>query len=393
MKNYTHITRKKLIIFLITLLLLAGSVIWIYVHRPIHDYTIYRVEYNQTKEKVAQSKSFDRAQKQMVNYAVPAKKTNAYIEDDQGRRIAIAYGIVNMKPGADSTVEYYCEYKDRMQNIDADYGADALYEGTLQYNGEMQVLFQQASAVGQVPLKDVELLNIFDSSEVASFSMYEVNDGILYHNITTDVKKAGHDFKINLGPSSSRLKNGLYYSWDGGHYYSDLITLIDDKIYKTDSSKNTLKKYASHTTPFNYTALLQDTNYTVKELNTYIKNYVESQSPLVNTGDLFFQAQKQYDVNALALFAMVSLEIDSDIKLPELKNHIFHLAEAVSTGFLDKDSEKYAGDFFGNKAVGMNVFYTGDPYWGEKAASIYMQADLSMGAKDSLLLLSTDKEQ
>lgn len=395
MKKYNINTRKKIIVFIFISLLLAVGCWLTQIYRPVRLYTIYTIAPNEAKEKVAVSRSLDDAQKIMKKKAIPSEKINSFVENDEGSRVAIAYGLISLTPTDKSTgtAEYYFEYKDRMQNISPAFSADGLYSKTVLLNSSPEVFFQQSAAVGQIPLEKVELLNIFDDREISSLSYYEVKSDILYHHITTDPTKPGHTYTLPLGSTRAHLANGIYYSWDGLNFYKNIVKMVKDKDAKVNTyNVPKAAQYSIHVIPFIYCSLLQASNYTVTDLDAYIREHLDSRSSLVGSADVFFEAQKKYKINAMALFAMICQETNYGMDHTVPKD-ILKYTESLVNGYLDKDSPNYAGDFLGNKAVGMNVYYSNDPYWGEKVASIYIQINEALGGKDTFLALSKERHQ
>ncbi|MGX8851848.1 glucosaminidase domain-containing protein [Amedibacillus sp. YH-ame10] len=407
LKNTEKTTNRQKILFLsLATILLIVAILGIEKIRPIPQYTIYRLQSNGQKEKVKDIKSLNVAKKEMYKYADPDKQINAVIENDQGERVSIAYGIATFSKSEKTNIKYYDEHLDKMQTLDTQNSNDALYQDTRSVNGKLQVQFQLSTSVGLIELKDVELLNIFNEKEVSSFTKYIVKDGNLYHRVVNDIHKINSAEEIFLGKAPTKFKNDVYYSWDGAYFYTDFESLIKDKV----QLKKSKKKFVSYTLPYIYQDIQQDTNYSIDELNEYISLNLDKDSKLQNSADLFFQAQDKFHINAITLFSIACFESDYGMNEYTQKNNALYTTqskekfnsisesinkfakEILNDKYLNKTSPLYNGDFLGTKAEGIQYAYSNDVYWGEKITSIYASLDQSLGLKDKSLKKSSLKE-
>lgn len=428
-KNKQAMKNKNMniwILFIGISIALCIIVLTFYSH-PTISYTIYRVDYGQNEERIHTTTSFSQALELMKETGDALKKRNAYIEDESGKRIAIAFGVVNFNVDKDCgvTTSYQIEYDQSQGYTNGCYGADGLYLETKNVKNKLYIRFQQASAIGVVSVDSVELRNIFDPNEVASTNQYIVENGKLYHNITTNIQDTSYASTLSLGEAPQSLTDGAYVSYDGHYFYHSLLDIIQDQQEHTNKRRiNSIPYY------FHYQFMSQSTKsaYTAEDLNQYIENYLGfTQTPtqypitgnasiLYDTGNAFIQAQNLYQVNAIGMFGLACNE--SDFGRSELsyeKNNLFghaayddspiqsaasydtiaeclqvHADIYMRNGYFNKEDLRFRGDYFGDKAGGMNVHYASDPYWGEKAGVYYMQLDDLLGKKDVTLPLSED---
>lgn len=399
----------------------------LFIIRPQPSYMIYRVESGQNKEKIETVTSLKKAMMIMKNNADASQEINTIIENEKGQRIAIAYGIVNFntKGNCGLNTEYQLESENIQGYTNGCYGADGLYLDTIYDKEDVLIRFQQASAIGLVPINDVELLNIFDQSEVASVNTYTVEEGEMKHQITTDVTTSSHAVSLSFGKAPDGLEDGTYYSYNGHDFYDTLINLIDDKYKNTNENRFNNKAYY-----FSYQFMTQDSksSYSEEEIDWYITNYLGfvkiptlfptewNASMLVESGSAFINAQNTYQVNAIGMFGLACNE--SDFGRSELaydKRNLFghaaydasptqsaavydtigacidvHAQTYMRGGYFNDQDSRYHGAYWGDKAGGMNVRYASDPYWGEKAAINYMQFDAILGYKDQDIPLADD---
>lgn len=59
-----------------------------------------------------------------------------------------------------------------------------------------------------------------------------------------------------------------------------------------------------------------------------------------------------------------------------VERSVYAHMNTISARYSNPENKVYYGFIFGNKQSGMNVFYSSDPYWGEKA---YFYASLDQG--------------
>ena len=236
-------------------------------------------------------------------------------------------------------------------------------------------------------------------NQITNPSHYYIEDGYLYHYITvdmTDVKDGGTPLKI--GPAIPYLKEGTdYYSYDGIYFYEGntieegLNKLIND--LKGNVTTNAVNKDNPYYNYYNYLPFRTRTNYTADELNYFIDNNTKDISKLRDIGESLIECQNKYGVNALLMLgvAMNESALGESEKAQNYNNlfgikaydfapqggQIFDTVEDsirefaknyISGGYSNPNDYRYFGSYLGNKALGANVKYASDPFWGEKAA-------------------------
>lgn len=236
-------------------------------------------------------------------------------------------------------------------------------------------------------------------NQVTNPSYYLVEDGYLYHYITidmTDIKDGGNYLK--LGPAPTYLEEGKkYYSYDGVYFYEGntieegLNKLIND--LKNNVNENAVNKDKPYYNYYKYIPFRTRTSYTADELNYFINNNTKDISKLRGLGEALIECQNKYGVNALLMLGVAMNESDrgssdyaqkynnlfgigaDDSNPDKVKRYnspeecLIDFAKAyISAEYSNPDSDYYYGGYLGNKALGANVKYASDPFWGEKAA-------------------------
>ncbi|CUO43099.1 glucosaminidase domain-containing protein [Clostridium disporicum] len=254
--------------------------------------------------------------------------------------------------------------------------------------------------------KEYDIL-VYPVNQVKNPSHYYVENGILYHFITSNLTSGNSGYSIEIGKAPSYLSSGArYFSYDGKYFYdgsniaSGLTSLIQDvqtgSVSKAINASNPYYSYYQNL-PFR-----SRTSYSAAELNSYIANYTQSNSKLRDAGQALKDAESQYGVNALLALGIAINESGWGVSSIALnKNNIFGLNAVdsnpglaadtfpsvaacisdftknwISRGYADPADWRYYGGFLGNKNLGANVKYASDPYWGEKAAKYAFLCDL-----------------
>ena len=265
-----------------------------------------------------------------------------------------------------------------------------------------------AGRQGYVQQSEVTLLPY---QQVEKRNYYSVNaNGELVFTIYNQSTKGSFSYVVGKAPSF--LNQGdQYYSWDGGVFFN-----------KAGQKVGTAYQY------FNYLPVRTVTNYSAAELDTYINHALKQRedlyksnpvsharykdatknSKLLGLGTALKEAEKNERINALIILSIAINESDFGMSSKALtKNNLFGI-NAVDSNPDQADSfktpedsikaltgqyfnEKYLnitrsfyanGAALGNKAIGVNVRYASDPYWGQKNASYMYQADQYLGSKD-----------
>lgn len=254
-------------------------------------------------------------------------------------------------------------------------------------------------------------------NQITNPSHYYVEDGYLYHYITvdmTDINDGGTHLKI--GPAIPYLKEEInYYSYDGIYFYEGntieegLNKLIND--LKGNVTTNAVNKDNPYYNYYNYLPFRTRTNYSADELNHFIDNNTKDISKLRGMGEYLIECQNKYGVNALLMLgvAMNESALGESEKAQEMNNlfgiqaydfspgggEVFNTVEDsirefaknyISKRYTNPNDYRYFGGYLGNKALGVNVKYASDPFWGEKAAkhSFSIERYLASGNLDNL---------
>jgi len=203
-----------------------------------------------------------------------------------------------------------------------------------------------------------------------------------------------------------------HYTSDGRYVYHELSPYTSVRVAPHSSSMAIGKKYYSADgvnfdtfkveNPFLYRDLRKPTNYTAAELDKVYSLMNINGSRLAGKGEVFKEAEKRYQVNALYLMAHSALESAwGRSQIAKDKNNFFGIAAYDTTPYNSAKSfdnvdkgilgaakwirENYIDEgrtHLGNKSSGMNTLYASDPYWGEKIASIMMTINSKLGEKD-----------
>ena len=232
----------------------------------------------------------------------------------------------------------------------------------------------------RLPVQISGLSGFMNKSDLAAVN---TNNEFIPH-YTSDGRYVYHELSpytsIRVAPQSASMASGTkYYSADGVNFDN----------FKVEN-------------PFLYRDLRKPTNYTAAELDKVYSLMNIQGSRLAGKGEVFKEAEKRYQVNALYLMAHSALESAwGRSQIAKDKNNFFGIAAYDTTPYdsaksfdnVDKGilgaakwiRENYIDEgrtHLGNKSSGMNTLYASDPYWGEKIASIMMTINSKLGEKD-----------
>ena len=254
-----------------------------------------------------------------------------------------------------------------------------------------------------------EKLSYISQGSIVSIDGDEAKDGRIPVKISG---LSGYMNKSDLVAVSSDSDFIPHYSTDGNYLYHELSPYASIRVAPHSSSMAIGKKYYSADginfenftveNPFLFRDLRKPTNYTAEELNKVYSLMNIKGSRLAGKGEVFKEAEKRYQVNALYLMAHSALESAwGRSQIANDKNNFFGIAAYDTTPYdsaksfnnVDKGilgaakwiRENYIDEgrtHLGNKSSGMNVLYASDPYWGEKIASIMMTINSKLGGKD-----------
>ena len=254
-----------------------------------------------------------------------------------------------------------------------------------------------------------EKLSYISQGSIVSIDGDEAKDGRLPVKISG---LSGYMNKSDLVAVSSDSEFIPHYATDGNYLYHELSPYTSIRVAPHSSSMAIGKKYYSADginfenftveNPFLFRDLRKPTNYTAEELNKVYSLMNIQGSRLSGKGEVFKEAEKRYQVNALYLMAHSALESAwGRSQIAKDKNNFFGIAAYDTTPYdsaksfdnVDKGilgaakwiRQNYIDNgrtYLGNKSSGMNVLYASDPYWGEKIASIMMTINSKLGEKD-----------
>ncbi|NBK97747.1 MAG: cell wall-binding protein [Erysipelotrichia bacterium] len=313
----------------------------------------------------------------------------------------ITNGVVNFRTKANYKINtYYTEDgTNKSGYLNGFYGTNAAFIG--HNNDGSKIKFMMAGVVGWVNSSDVEVLNYDDSNAVKSVDHYQVNNGVLNHYYTSNIRGSYYSSTVMVGYKQSYMdNNSVYYSYDGHYFYTTYAQMISD--YKNNTRDNAINPTNPYYNYYQFLSHRSKTNITASMLDEYVNKQTNKEtSKMKNMGQYFIQYQDTYGSNALLMFSVAANESawgNSDIA--QAKNNLFghaaydssagssstgyyspqmsiysHAKYFVSEGYLDPlDYDgRYYGAHLGDKSSGMNVKYASDPYWGEKNAAIAWQ--------------------
>lgn len=265
--------------------------------------------------------------------------------------------------------------------------------------------------------KDDYDLVVVPINQVKDPSCYLVKNGYLYHYITRNMTSStvtGNSLRI--GPAPSYLKEGKdYYSYDGVYFYEGntieegLNKLITD--LKNNVKNNSINKDNPYYNYYKYLPFRTRTNYTSTELNKFINENTPANSKLRGIGETLIECQNTYGVNALLTLGVAINESSGQdgwgtSYYAQYYNNLFGIGAIdfapdgankfespsdsvreftknyISAGYTNPDDYRYYGGYLGGKALGANVKYASDPFWGEKAAQHVFSIELGMANGD-----------
>lgn len=337
--------------------------------------------------------------------------------------INMEYGIVKFISDDNNSDINYKSLINGNSSINKNYAADAAYINTS--NDLETVTFRLAGDIGNISIDYVELIP-YEMINVR-VSSYSINDGVLLHNIKTNLNNDYYSYSICIDNQIDFLDEGsLYYSYDGHYFYEDFKLMIDD--YRSGAVDNSVNNQNPYYNYYEYLPHRSYTNYNMNEVEDYFNNKLYIDGKLQSYNDLnmdnandevnlsqfynefnsFFGYEKLYGANAMMMLALSTHESAYGKSLYAFKdNNLFNHA-AYDTDFeryasryddIDKSvyshakyyvsrlysgvhSPVYHGSFFGDKLSGINVEYSNDPYWGEKVAANYYRFDKALSFKD-----------
>lgn len=339
--------------------------------------------------------------------------------------LKMEYGVVEFKTDntCSLTIDYRSTNRNNNTSINGCYGIDAAYIDS-SYDGSL-VYFKYAGDEGYVNKEDV-ILHPYELLDQRISSYANINE-TFNHKIKTQLELDYYAYTLEIDKELPYLSNDKdYFSYDGHYFYDDFYLMIDD--YKNGEYENSINVDNPY---FNYYIYLPQrslTNYEYQEIEDYFYNtlkisgrinYYDDQakdnandvvnhSQYYGTLKSFYAYQNMYGVNALMSLAVSINEsaygknyrsyIENNVFLhtaydsnEERNNNRYesiddsiysYVKYYVSDRYCNYRSTLYNGSNYGNKLSGMNVEYSLDSYWGEKAASNYFKLDKTLGFED-----------
>lgn len=352
------------------------------------------------------------------------------------------YGIVNFKAGGCRVVEYTDANSGKPGYLNSCSAADGAYLGT---DSLGRYIFKVAGVAGVLNSNDgttVEPFYLSNGQENTKLynSFYRKENGLLKHYINVDTTNYYGYNTITLGIEDVGLQeNVVYYSYDGHYFYTDFRAMIDD--YMNGGYAHSVNPNNPYYNYYQYISHRSISNHSVENMRDYIQSkYNKKPDSFVDTDGngihdyanesqlygeelSFMESQNIYGTTAYLMYGVASNEsAGGRSKMSINRNNLFghaaydgntsaakvydspsqsiltHAKSFVSEGYLDPCDGKaignngyqaglcgngrYNGSHLGDKASGLNVKYASDPYWGEKAAANYYQADAKNSLKD-----------
>ncbi len=323
-------------------------------------------------------------------------------------------------------VRYTSSIDGQSGTLNGCYGKDAAYLSTNDHASEATVLISGLKA--RISLEDAVIVPV---EEVAvRLSGYTVSEGTLYHEIKGQMKDDYYASIINNGPAPSWMKEGENYSsYDGHYFYSedDFVLMLEDYIAGTrEHSLNPEEPYYDYYQFVSHRSIssaglneLRDLFYGSMGIKGPVDTYRDddkdsfddtlTRSQYYGLEESFLQYAYEYGANVLMMLAVSQEESGSGrSSLSFTRNNLFshaaydnddeagamryytpanslyaHAKYFISGSYCSPLKSQFHGGFFGNKSSGMNVSYSPDPYWGEKAAERYRLLDESCGGADN----------
>lgn len=335
--------------------------------------------------------------------------------------LIMEYGIVkfNSDNACSINIEYRSDSKGETDYLNGCYGIDAAYLRT----SKNQVYFVISGDTGHTSIDNVTLIPYEDLD--VRISSYSVNDGVLTHNIKSQLDYDYYAYSLKLDEVDFLDNNKEYFSYDSHYFYDDFYSMIDD--YRNNEHINSINEYPY----YNYYQYLPHrslTNYSTDELKNYFYEELGMNSRSIDYYDLdrdnasdkinrsqmydnidsFFIYQNMYGTNAMLLISSAIYESSYGKSLNSYDSNNLYLTSAYETEY-EKENDtytsidesiyshsksfisslysnhrrnSYSGTFLGNKYSGINVNYSIDPYYGEKVVNQYYSLDKKLGYKD-----------
>ncbi|MFF2753479.1 Ig-like domain-containing protein [Psychrobacillus sp. NPDC058041] len=266
--------------------------------------------------------------------------------------------------------------------------------------------YVEVNVAGNTMYIKQENSNLIPWNAITGRSYYSTSNGQLVHSIYSSNTGSYSSYQVGTAPIFM-ISGQKYYSVDGTHFTN-----------AAGQEVGTSYPY------FQYLSARSKTNYTAEEIDTYIMYMLQKleidnptnimyqqatqKSKLIGLGTYLKQIEETQHINALFILALAQHESAYGMSdRAQQYNNLFGLyvtdnnplakyfgtveqnINELVTAFLNKNylppNAGYAnGAVFGNKAIGINLKYASDPFWGAKAAGHLYRIDQMMGGKDSI---------
>ncbi|PIC64446.1 benzene 1,2-dioxygenase [Sporosarcina sp. P13] len=346
-------------------------------------------------------------------YSSFANALAAYNASSVIQTISINNKIIKMKSGqvfaAENPKQYTSLYSDTALKNEVTYvqkGHELEYIGS----SDERVVVGVGGYTYYAKHAEVDLV----PTQLSKGSSYYIvtNDGLLVHYPyyrTFDTKSkqySGRYTAYTVGPASPTMKKGqTYTSNDGVHF-------------KEQGNGQAVTYYPY----FQFQSVRKPSSYTAAELNLFIMNALDARektgiarykaaktkSKLIGLGSYAKKMEELHNVNAMFILATAIHESDFGMSAnAQNKNNIFGIrvfdsspekgefyqnptksVDAFITRYINLNYANPFGAYAngaapGNKAVGFNMRYASDPYWGSKIAGHMWRIDQFLGNKDA----------
>lgn len=365
--------------------------------------------------KVHKVSSISNSQLNVTNdsYLSFADALAAYNATSVIQTISINNKIIKMKSGqlfaAENPKQYTSLYSDTALKNEVTYvqkGHELEYIGS----SEERVVVGVGGYTYYAKHAEVDLVPT-QLSKGASYYIVN-NDGLLVHYPyyrTYDAKSrqySGRYTDYTVGPASPAMKKGQTYTSNDGVHFKE----------KGSSQVVTYYPY------FQFQSVRQPSSYSAADLNRFIAYALDARqktgiaryknastkSKLIGLGTYAKKMEELHNVNAMFIIATAIHESDYGMSAnAQTKNNIFGIRvfdsspdkgeyyqnptksiDAFITRYINLNYANPFGAYAngaapGNKAVGFNMKYASDPFWGSKIAGHMWRIDQFLGQKDA----------
>ncbi|ADI00554.1 S-layer homology domain-containing protein [Salisediminibacterium selenitireducens] len=320
---------------------------------------------------------------------------------NDGEIVHMQSGIVrpNNRPGAINNV--YSVYDNGAFLSAFTYiTSDHRFTSELTYLGgdERHIKVSVAGRTGYVRAGEFELIPSQQATERNHY--VKATNGFLVHRLYDPSynQNQGRYVSYTYGKAPSFMETGKrYYSEDGGTFY-------------TGNGEKAGEAYQY----FNRLPIKSESRYTAEELDHYIREHAGSASKMQGMGKYLKEAEARYGVNALFILGAAAHEsafgnsviardtnnlygiraTDSDpyvnaSRFDTVRESTMSFASTyMLNGYMHYNpagnllTQRFQGAIPGTKAVGANVRYASDMFWGQKIAGHMFRADRYLGGKD-----------